>query len=927
VINPILKNIENQVSEDMEKSISRDSIYQYYPRFRVELENSEERQQIVKAFELWQKSVATLRIVNEFIRTDVSNPNMPKLIESANIFLNNQYNNFFEIYKTLKWNSKRILKAHTEIYTSLTHTPELVRDNPFVNNYLFRQEDGKLRLREDEFSITITKEMLGAPSGDNTIGLNIKETLEYKASKYAISTAGFRARQNKLFPWDYRERFNMFGEIITAYSQIFVMVIISNYSDTNAQDIHSKLLSFLDEKYSNLPRSVALFQAIHVDHDMFAKEAFDFLCLHLHKVISSEVRFNSEIYEDIYSRISSANGITVHMPPNGVKSSIWMTSYVIFTNDYNGGNYFTSSHARDDYQCSKDLSDEGAQFLPDVSLQFAEVNKAIVEHIERLGDFTINFSGSYSPKIKRDVDGTDEYFEMMKSSVITEENHELVNDSVENGWTGIVQDYVGACMYPIMNKLFQKSGYSDIVFPINSEYDPFQEGIGKEYIVKKKNIYNQKFDIIGQIDELVYDDQGVDASLAIVVDRMGYDEKLIGKPIGTIISNTDPDGDRLVCSEILANSEVVKLELKQYGISYIELDNQRLLSYYSPNKMFLMTTAFYLDSLIKSGRVSSDDSIIIIKTAQTSFAFNEYVASIAKKLSLNIHCIEPTVGFKEIAAVERKIEKQILENEKRVTNGESPKDVILQDSLGNEFNLGTERVVLISASEESGGQELAPPTGMLSKNLKRFAIGNREKSASVASYITIPFGAMLYENNWQILDYWKNLIVGNNLKFIRDSRADILLFDPGTPDPEEYALSEKKGNDMKIRNSAFWWNLARHFADKYIDIALVKKELKEIFIEIDAKYIDELLFVKPVLTDSDNEFDRAKDGVYMMFSNFYIAIRPSGTDPKIKGYYSGHYSPEIGSKIANAFASFDPTEKQLNPPWLARDYYKSDPYK
>ena len=81
--------------------------------------------------------------------------------------------------------------------------------------------------------------------------------------------------------------------------------------------------------------------------------------------------------------------------------------------------------------------------------------------------------------------------------------------------------------------------------------------------------------------------------------------------------------------------------------------------------------------------------------------------------------------------------------------------------------------------------------------------------------------------------------------------------------------------------------------------------------------------IKPVLTAAKNEADRAKDGVYLLFDDFYIDIRPSGTDPKIKGYYSGRFNPKEGKYIAKAMASHTPED---TPEWQENNYYDEDNY-
>ena len=71
----------------------------------------------------------------------------------------------------------------------------------------------------------------------------------------------------------------------------------------------------------------------------------------------------------------------------------------------------------------------------------------------------------------------------------------------------------------------------------------------------------------------------------------------------------------------------------------------------------------------------------MIKTTASSKAWDEWA-----KFN-NVKVVNVPVGFKEIANIMKKVEKQIIENQ--------DKDVIVTDVLGNEINLGKNQRMII----------------------------------------------------------------------------------------------------------------------------------------------------------------------------------------------------------------------------------------
>lgn len=861
-------------------------------------------------------------------------------------------------YKAASLEEQKAIKRCVEAHLVVASTPEGVRNHEIPRKYIY-QVDGEWRLRPGAMEIVLTKEMLppydrkGAPDG-----FNLEKSLEGKSGKYAISTAGVRGRQNILFPWSGAEEINFFEEAVTAYSQGIALAVMASRQDSELQADIAELRRLIEkdrpqmEVYLGAVLGRGKKTKVEVTDAMIlaeimtiyppAAKIFTRITSKLQKLAGGESRFNTRLYQELFVRIAAAMGYTVHTPllDGENKISIWMASFLIFTKDFDGGNYITSSHARDNFACSKDLSDEGAQYLPDVSKAFAQVNEWVLSQIRQDGKFVIPVAAENHPNIIRDVDGVEEYAKLLESSVATAENLDLVRRAMAKGYK-FIQDCVHGCMGPLMKKLFSRFGIDGAVVQMNTDYDPWQGGLGKAIVREKKlkPVLDSKYRKIAELPTVSLSDEGLDASKQVVVERMDYERTMANQPVGTIVSNTDPDGDRFVAGQILENSPEVKDALKRLGVKFIELPNGKLYCYFSPNKMFLMTTLFYAERLRLSGKIKEGDTVVVIKTVQTSFAFNQWAEEYSQKHGIKVVAIEPTVGFKEIAAVERQIEAGLKRNSELTAQGHPAQDIVITDALDHKINLGSGKVIMLSGSEESGGQELAPPEGVTSAN-GRFAIGNREKSAGVASFLMAVLGAYLYEEKLTLLEYWDKLVSDFNLTFVQDERHDEMLFDNSILDPQEFKLAKEQGNKRKLYNNRLLWNLARSAQAGLLTMDQVKQILKAFLqdpralenlkpeerVLLDLSLIDGLTEIKPVVTAGAQP---AKDGIYLIFMNnaagkkFYLAVRPSGTDPAIKGYYSGEFDAKTGLAFAHLLASFTPDD---TPSWQVTNFYEIDLY-
>ncbi|MCK5177866.1 MAG: hypothetical protein KAQ92_09140, partial [Candidatus Aenigmarchaeota archaeon] len=343
---------------------------------------------------------------------------------------------------------------------------------------------------------------------------------------------------------------------------------------------------------------------------------------------------------DIIKRIQAAQGIKTHIPFNQMRTSIWMTSFLIFMLDYDGGEYVTSSHAIGSKTATKDLDGQGSQFVPEMSAKFVKKIEDIIEKAEKEG-FDIELSASDSSLILEDFDGIDMYVDYLKKGIATQANLDLIKKEMNNGFE-IIYECVGGCMHNIMLPIFEKFGIEKVFLWNNAEEDPFYHGIGK---VMHNPLSGKK----------EFFDYGCDTTIKEVTQTLGYEELLKDKPQGSSIIMVDPDGDRIVLGQVEPMQREKKINA--LGIPYLKISNEKIFTFYTPNQSFLLTLDFHASGLQKEG-LWDNHPRFIITTTPSAASWVEW----AKKMDVKV--IYVPVGFKEIANVMKKVEKQILKSPK-----------------------------------------------------------------------------------------------------------------------------------------------------------------------------------------------------------------------------------------------------------------------
>ena len=687
---------------------------------------------------------------------------------------------------------------------------------------------------KDEFTFTLKREHLH-PYDPNTNpeGLNLLEWFKNYAKEAKVSTAGIRGPQNILFPQDTRFPINLVGIVLATLAK--ALVARSKYE---------------------------------------GKEII--------KLVGSEVRYNSDLYLDAIARIQAAQGIRTLTPSERKTIPIWLASFLAFKLDLLGGEYITSSHGISVKTATKDLNSQGSQYLPEESLEFVDKIQEIFDITEKEGSYVIKVAAENNPLIDEAVmeklnDGVDLYVEYLKSGVAQNLG------SIKKMGAKIFIENVGGCAYRTLSRVLEKLGISEHYVWNNTEEDPFFHSIGK-YDTDPKG-------------EKVFYDYSVDATVLSkrpngekyfpVIESMHYDKVLADKPLGTVVLITDPDHDRLTVCQIEAVGNTPLLD--DYGISYINLNEERVLTVYTANQAFLMLMNYRVKQLKAQGKFKNHPRFMI-KTTASALSWDEWAKSHGIKV------VNVPVGFKEIANIMKKVELQIR------TNPDS--EVVVDDVFGNSINLGVQPR-MIFGGEESGGMIMGSED-LIESMSGRKAIAMREKSATEAIIVASALAAKLEEDNMTLSEYLSEIFDENNIIAKYDVREDIAYYNESEPDIEKLKAAKVEGEKQRTKNDLFYLSLAIAIKEGKADLEAVKKVLNNAFAELSFDNLTSVKFVG--------------DGTYLQFTDKFVEIRPSGTDAKTKAYAGGEDLKSI-SEFARVLGNYSGERTELHRELVSEEFY------
>ena len=673
-----------------------------------------------------------------------------------------------------------------------------------IKSPLFPQDE------PDAFTFLLNKELIKQ--------LNLREWFRNYAKEAQVSTAGIRGPQNILYPWDTRFPINQVGIILATLAKSLV-----------------------------------------------AKETSD--GKQIQKLAGCEVRYNSQKYVEFISRIQAAQGIRTFVPKGFATLPIWMASFLIFMLDLDGGEHVTSSHSVSTKNATKDLNNQGSQYLPEESMQFVNKIEQILNEAET-DPYPIQFSAIDDEHIDFERldelhDGIHLYVGYLKSGVATDTNLNLIRKVKPR----IVVDCVGGCMYRPMRAIFERLGVADSVRWLHVDADPLYHNIGK-------------LDHNPETGNAEFYDLGCDFSILDVVKSAEYATKLKNQPIGTIIEATDPDGDRLIVCQIEDKDR--EETLRNLGIDFLSLDDNRLLTVYTPNQTFLMLMDFYAKQLRTSG-LWNNHPRFMIKTTPSALAWDQWGDANGVKV------INVPVGFKEIASIMKKIEQQITDSPDGV--------VVIQDVYGEDIKLGVQPR-LIFAGEESGGM-ITGPEELIKSHGGRVAIAMREKSAGESMVLVTALAANCKQVNIPLSDYLASVFVESQITATCDVREDITYYNESEPNPQKLQRAKREGEAKRDKNDLFFLGLAIALHEGKIDMDQARAILSDALPNLEFANLESLRFVG--------------DGSYLKFTDKFVEVRKSGTDAKTKAYVSGPDKSEC-RRYAKAFGetSGDLTELYLS---------------
>jgi len=689
---------------------------------------------------------------------------------------------------------------------------------------------------ENEFTFTLKREYLYPYNSEtNPEGLGLLEWFEGYAKEAKVSTAGIRGPQNILYPQDTRFPINLVGIVLATLAKALV----------------------LKEKYPN-------------------KQII--------KLVGSEVRYNSALYLDAIARIQAAQGIKTLTPQERKTIPIWLASFLAFKLDLVGGEYITSSHGISVKTATKDLNSQGSQFLPEESLEFVKKIEKIFEEVKEKGEYTITISSKNNPLIDEFImakldDGIDLYVDYLKSGVA--ENL----DNLRKMKNKIIIEAVGGCAYRTLNRVLDKLNIDEKFVWNNTEEDPFFHSIGKYDEDPKGNKVFYDY----SVDATVISTKPTGEIFFPVINSLHYERILDDCPLGTPVLITDPDHDRLTICQIESSGNINTLD--EVGISYIKLNEDKILTVYTANQAFLMLMDFRTRQLKLQNKWKNHPRFMI-KTTASALSWDEWARH------NDVKVVNVPVGFKEIANIMKKVELKLKT---------TPYDnVLVDDVFGNTINLGISPR-LVFAGEESGGMIMGAED-MVKSLTGREAIAMREKSATEAIIVASALLAKLEQENKTLSQYLIEVFDSNNITSKFDTRVDISYYNESEPDIVKLKQSKIEGEKQRTKNDLFFLSLAIAVREGIATLDNVKDVLNNAFDMLNFTDLKNIKFVG--------------DGTYLEFSNKYIEIRPSGTDAKTKAYGGGLNLEEI-SKYAKILGNYSGDRTELHKNLIPEDFYNN----
>lgn len=715
-------------------------------------------------------------------------------------------------------------------------------------------------------SFTITREVAAR--------IQLRNQIEVFAEEAKVSTAGVRENQNVLCPWDHRYRINEYMFALMAEAQTR---LVKELQTERMSSIPQIPLETIRER---LGMSVEVIEEIF---DRPLEQVVELVRSVPVRAVGGEVRANTARFTDLMSRIYAAHGLPVLLtedPHCRDSSNIYLWSFLVFALGLSGGDYFTSSHGAPQKQSDKILAPDGAQFLPDKYARIVDHLFDILHEIENGEGFTIRLAARRDPLLIRRLSYARLarlYGDYLRTGPASATALSKIKTAIHQGLR-LTLDFFGGSGYKSLHAIFRELEIEGVFQDgyLRTEEDPFFHNIGFR-VARKKD---------GSGLEVVHD--SVDASVPTVVLSCQYDQLLQSAPVGRMVFNVDPDADRFVVGQVLPRAEAEALQ--HLGIAHIPLGEERLFAILSPNQFFLL--------------LADNDRLVALEDGTwkdtNPFDVHTYVSALAWDEWAEFHgipVVRVPVGFKEIAAIVRQVEEQLVEAD----GGE----VTVVAEAGQEVRLGA-RPKLHHAGEESGGK-IGGPSRPIPNVLGQQILAVREKSSGEACVSAVSLAAALYlaggADDPEAMYLHRRLakvFEESGVKNPMEYRGDIVHYNEAIFDPAELALAKKQGIAERVVFNAWFEQLARSLAEGTASLEQVRSTLSQALPGLTELWAD----LESITVWSDGLQFWFADGNSRGIRD--ICIRPSGTDAKTKIYFDGTNKEAMAEVFEQHLLTFRP---------------------
>ncbi len=662
------------------------------------------------------------------------------------------------------------------------------------------------------------------------------------------------------------------------YNDMFVALLIEAEAEF-LRDVHKELSKRLPRTESGVKEFAAQLRKdidqeslkiIEEIYGMPLEAIIPFLRDNVVKLVGGEVRVHTAKFSEMEARILAAKGIKVITPENYSDSvPIYMYSFLTFILGASGATHYTSSHSANYLFGRKVLAPDGAQLLPDVYESYRRILRRIIdEDIYKKGGYTVRVSSRNDPGIISRLS----YSRMSKlyRSIlnITAAEVDLINEATRKGQR-IVLNGLNGSTWKTLKPILETVGIDIKAF--------------KPVMVEENKFFNAGYIVTqGKDGSYSIDHLGIDTTLSKVVQTIPYSALLKNEPVGTMVMECDPDSDRFVVKQIVANSADNQRLIKEYALASYKLDESRVLVAPSPNKAFLVLDIVDHEIMREAGTWDEFWSLYFITYVSTR-AWVEFAESVPGLIR-----VMAQVGFKNLTALQRQVEDWYFNRPNEFT-------FTFKDQLGRDITISRDRKIRTHSKEEESGGRVAGMNRPSVNVLGQKVIAMPEKSAADSLLSQLTFASKLYLDNkgmsgdYFFLNFMDSAFKRYNLQSKVDVRVDLEHGNQGAIAQlpyEQQQLELARAGAIKTNFNNFFFSLAKAVRDNKISI----QRAQEILISMLPFYKDTWMgLAEMTLTEEPLAGGKTRpEGVPMIFKAkpgmpapmvTEFDFRPSGTDP------------------------------------------------